>query len=159
MSTRTNTNVPDFFQDDSDEALRSRVAWLEERLGLTDEFFANLVSIEEKLFRGWRDGSVGLSTEHEAILQDFWGLILHLLSFQAFDEGRVRSLFEQFSPRQENRSHSPFTPPWFGSSLKHYLESEGREAIEHVNRWIEAFRFGDPYMTLGEAKACLSIRH
>jgi hypothetical protein len=153
-----NGTVPDFFQDESEDALRLRVNWLEQHLGLTNRFFAKLIPIDEQLFRKWRDVSVGLSKAQQAALRDFWAMILHLLSFQAFDESRVRSLFERVSPPQVKRSQSVFNPPWFGTSLKQYLQSEGCEAIEQVNRWVETFRFGDPYVTRGEPKVCPSTR-
>jgi hypothetical protein len=35
--------VPDFFQDESEEALRSQVEWQEQHLGLGDRFFARLL--------------------------------------------------------------------------------------------------------------------
>ena len=35
--------VPDYFQEDSEEALRSRVQWLEAEISLGDPFFARLL--------------------------------------------------------------------------------------------------------------------
>ena len=36
--------VPDFFQDESEEALRAQVKWQHEHLGLDDSFFAKSLS-------------------------------------------------------------------------------------------------------------------
>ncbi len=39
--------VPDYFQKESEPALRSQVNWLEEEVGLTDCFFAKVLRMDE----------------------------------------------------------------------------------------------------------------
>jgi len=79
------------------------------------------------------------------VLCDWWRTVLHLLSFQNFDEERVRALLERTVPPGTPVSQSVFSPPWSGSSLKEYLENDGAAAIPQVSRWVESFTFGDPY--------------
>src|SRR5438477_8665619 len=90
--------VPDFFQDESEKALRSRVAWLEQHLGLGDSFFAGLLRDDQGVFTEWRKGTHGLTAGKEYVLRDCWHTALHLLSFQGFDEEKVRALLEQTAP-------------------------------------------------------------
>jgi hypothetical protein len=152
------TSVPDFFQEESEEALRSRVEWLEQHLGLRDSFFVRLLGEDSRRFLAWRRGVDTLPRDKEEILRDWWQAVLHLLSFQGFDEARVRALLERTTPERPQAGPSAFSPPWTGSSMKEYLESHGSEAIEEVARWVESFRFGDPYASPRKGDSCLSTR-
>jgi hypothetical protein len=152
------TSVPDFFQDDSEEALRSQVEWLEQHLGLGNSFFARLLGEDERHFAAWRRASVALTRGKEEVLRDWWQTVLHLLSFQHFDEARVRALLGQTAPTRPQAGPSVFSPPWVGSSMKEYLESRGPDAIQEVGRWVESFRFGDPYAPPRQGDPCLSTR-
>jgi hypothetical protein len=144
------TSVPDFFQEDSEEALRAQVDWLENHLGLGDSFFAKLLREDQGVFSAWRRTSVALGMHKQNILRDWWQTVLHLLSFQNFEEGRVRSLLEEAAPTRPQAERSVFAPPWFASSLKEYLEGRGSDAIREVDCWVESFRFGNPYASSGK---------
>jgi hypothetical protein len=137
--------VPDFFQDESEEALRAQVKWQHEHLGLGDGFFAKLLGEDRRRFSSWQNDADTLTPEKENVLRDWWQTVLHLLSFQRFDEAKLRSMIEQTRPRGSSTEASLFSPPCSTSSLKTYLENRGPEAIAEVNRWLESFRFGDPY--------------
>ena len=150
-------SIPDFFQDESEEALRFQVEWQAECLGLDDSFFAKLLPEENRIFSGWRRDADALTRVKEDVLRAWWQTVLHLLSFQNFDEERVRSLLEQRASMPPTVP-SPFSPPWAGSSLKEYLESRGPDAIREVDRWVESFRFGDPYAPTQKGNSCLSTR-
>jgi hypothetical protein len=103
--------VPDFFQDESAEALRSQVQWQEQHLGLGDRFFARLLREEPGRFAAWGKEGGALSREKEEVLRDWWRTVLHLLSFQNFDEGKVRALLVQTTPTGLQARQSIFSPP------------------------------------------------
>jgi hypothetical protein len=151
-------SVPDFFQDESEEALRSRVEWLEQHLGLGDSFFAALLREEPGVFSAWKSAAGALAGNKQGVLRDWWHTVLHLLSFQNFDDGKVRALLEQPAPTRSQAERSAFSAPWSASSLKEYLETHGPDAIQEVDRWVESFRFGDPYAPPRKGDACLSTR-
>src|SRR5437870_660603 len=138
------TTVPDFFQDESEDALRSQVQWQEQHLGLGDRFFARLLREDPRRISSWGKDADALTKDQEDVLRDWWRTVLHLLSFQNFDEERVRAILERTAPTGGQAGPSEFSPPW-SASLKEYLESHGPEAIPEVTRWVESFRFGDPY--------------
>jgi hypothetical protein len=152
------TSVPDFFQDESEDALRAQVDWLEQHLGLGDSFFAKLLREDQGVFSGWRKAAVVLSVDKEDILRDWWHTVLHLLSFQNFQEGRVRALLEATAPAPSPAERSVFSPPWSCSSLKEYLEGQGSHAIREVDCWVQSFRFGDPYAPSGKRISCQSTQ-
>jgi hypothetical protein len=152
------TSVPDFFQDESEQALRSQVEWAEQHLGLGDAFFSKLLGEDRSVLVAWRQSSAALTQDKERVLRDWWSTVLHLLSFQGFDVRKVRTLLEQVAPTRPQAGQSVFSPPWSASSLKEYLESHGPEAIRELDRWVESFRFGDPYAPPRKGDACLSIR-
>jgi hypothetical protein len=152
------TTVPDFFQDESAEALRSQVKWQEQHLGLGDRFFAKLLREDQCRFSSWGTTADTLPREKEDLLRDWWHTVLHLLSFQNFDEEKVRALLERKAPTGNQAGQSAFSPPWSSSSLKEYLESHGLDAIPEVNRWIESFRFGDPNALPPKGRTCLSTQ-
>lgn len=137
--------VPDFFQDETEEAMRAQVNWQLEHLGLGDAFFAKLLGEDRHRFSSWRNDSDTLPSAKESLLRDWWQTVLHLLSFQCFNEAKLRTLIEQTPLSGFTNVASPFYPPWSASSLKTYVENRGAEAIAEVNRWLESFRFGDPY--------------
>jgi hypothetical protein len=137
--------VPDFFQDEGEEALRAQVKWQHEHLGLDDSFFANLLGEDRLRFSLWQEDADTLAPKKEDVLREWWQTVLHLLSFQRFHEEKLRSLLEQTRPMGSSNEASAFSPPWSASSLKVYLENRGPEAIAEVNRWLESFRFGDAY--------------
>jgi hypothetical protein len=144
--------IHDFFQEDSEDALRSQVQWQGQHLGLGDRFFAKLLREDPRRFSSWRKHEDVLAGGKEDVLRDWWRTVLHLLSFDNFDLEKVRVLLEWRPPQ---KSRSVFSPPWSGSSLKKYLEDHGPDAIPDVSRWIESFRFGDPYASPSQEPTCL----
>ena len=52
--------VPDYFQEDSEEALRFRIQWLEAEVSLGDPFFARLLRTDEGTFARWREHRAAL---------------------------------------------------------------------------------------------------
>lgn len=82
-------SIPDFFQDDCEEALRSQVEWQTAHLGLDDSFFANLLREEPRVVSCWRKDRNSFSESKKDVLRDWWQAVLHLLSFQNFDEEKV----------------------------------------------------------------------
>jgi len=140
--------VPDFFQEEGEQALRSQIQWLEEHLGFTDQFFATFLSTTESSFRDWRLDRAALSHERQFHLSGLWRTVLHLLSFMNLDEKRIRTLLDRHIPLEDEDSGPRryyLTPPWIGSSLRSYLEERGLEALVNVDRWVSMFRFGNPY--------------
>jgi hypothetical protein len=145
--------IHDFFQEDSEDALRSQVQWQGQHLGLEDRFFAKLLREDTRRFYSWRKHEGVLTGGKEDVLRDWWRTVLHLLSFDNFDLEKVRALLE-WRPPQESRS--VFSPPWSGSSLMEYLENYGPDAIPEVDKWVESFTFGDPYAPRPKGSPCLS---
>src|SRR5438105_10424449 len=92
------TTVPDFFQDESEKALRSQVEWQEQHLGLGDSFFARLLREDQRRFASWRKETAANSSDKADVLRDWWRTVLHLLSFQNFDMEKVRGLLERTAP-------------------------------------------------------------
>src|ERR1700730_14625476 len=137
------TTVPDFFQDESDEALRSQVEWQEQQLGLGGRVFARLLREDQRRFSSWARDADALTQDKEDVLRDWWRTVLHLLSFQNFDEEKERALLEQRAPTGPKARQSLFSPPWSTSSLKEHLENYGPDGIPEVNRWLESFTFGE----------------
>ena len=135
--------VPDFFQEESEAALRLQVQWLEDQIGLGGLFFSNLLATDATAFTRWREEQAALSPHEQLHLRELWEVILHLLSFLNFDEKRVRQLLDHPVPWPPGTSKSPLDPPWTGSSLRAYLEARGPTALGEVSRWVTAFRFGD----------------
>lgn len=137
--------VPDFFQEEGEAALRSQVQWLERQIGFEDSFFAKFLHVKENAFHDWKCRGGSLPSDRQTNLRDFWRTILHLFSFLNFDDQRVRHLLNHPVPCVPPHETFPLAPPWSGSSLRSYFEENGRESLPGVDRWITAFRFGDPY--------------
>src|SRR5262245_50639389 len=139
------STVPDFFQEDTADALRAQVDWLVREVGADSEFFEKLLGTDEATFSDWRDDRATLPPGGEETLRDLWRAVLHLLSFLGFDQMRVRDLFQKTMPTSAARPVSPLTPPWSGASLKDYLERSGADGTRKVVGWVTGLRFGDPY--------------
>lgn len=137
--------VPDFFQEDTSDALRSQANWLVREAGADDTFFASLVGTDEGTFSYWRLSDTSLPPGGEEVLRELWRTVLHLLSFLNFDKARVRALFLETMPICAPGGESPLTPPWSGTSLKTYLARDRTEGIVKVDGWVTGLRFGDPY--------------
>ncbi len=142
----TSAPVPDFFQEETPDAIRHQVDWLIRELGLDDTFFAKLLATNASKISKWRRHDASdLPAGGIETLRLLWQTMLHLLSFLNFDQARVRDLFQQTTKVGPAGGRSSLTPPWGGSSLKAYLEKSGAEAIEKVDTWVTGLRFGDPY--------------
>jgi hypothetical protein len=139
------STVPDYFQEDTPDALRCQVEWLIREVGVDDAFFARLVDADEATFSGWRSLDAALPPRGEETLRSLWRAVLHLLSFLNFDRSRTRDLFLQAMPAVAPGAESPLTPPWSGASLKAYLERARADGIERVDGWVTGLRFGNPY--------------
>jgi len=137
--------VPDYFQEDTEGALRQQVEWLVRAVGVDDAFFGRLLRTDPATFGAWRASGASLPSDDEQTLRNLWHTTLHLLSFLNFQEDRVRELFQHFMPAARRGEGSPLAPPWSGSTLRSFLETRGAEAIEQVDRWVTGLRFGDPY--------------
>jgi len=139
------STVPDFFQEETKDSLRSRVDWLTSEVGLDDSFFVMLLETDEQTFTNWRLFNADLPPGREDILRRFWHMMLNLLSFLNFDRARVRELFQHAVPARSKDEESVLAPPWSGMTLKEYLERVGGLAVEKVDSWVTGLRFGDPY--------------
>jgi len=99
-----------------------------------------------------------LTRDKDDLSRDGWRTVLHVLAFKNVDEDKVRALLERAAPTDGRTGQSVFFPPWSASSLKEHLENHGPDAIPEVNRWVETFRFGDPYAPSPKGSPCLSTR-
>jgi hypothetical protein len=139
------STVPDFFQEESTDALRLQVDWLTREVGLDDPFFVEFLETDEQTFTNWRLCNADLPPGREEILRRFWHMMLHLFSFLNFDGARVRGLFQLAVPARSKGDESVLVPPWSGMALREYLERVGGLAVEKVDGWVTGLRFGDPY--------------
>jgi hypothetical protein len=137
--------VPDFFQEETAEALRLQVEWLTSEIGVDDSFFGRLVGTDPATLGRWRRGEADLPPDGEETLRSLWRTMLHLLSFLNLDRERVRELFGQLMPARPPGDRSSVSPPWSGTTLRAYLERDRAGGIEAVDRWVTGLRFGDPY--------------
>jgi hypothetical protein len=148
--------VPDYFQEDSEDALRSRVQWLEAEVSLDDPFFARLLRTDEEIFRRWKEHRAALPRGELLGLRQVWEMMMHILSFVNFDSGRARRLLEHVPSAASRQLGASQAPPWAGSSIKTYLETHGPGAVDDVNFWVTSFRFGAPSLTPEQEVPCPS---
>jgi hypothetical protein len=139
--------VPDYFQEDSEDALRSRMQWLKEEVSLGDLFFARVLRTDEATFTRWKEQRAALPGGELLGLRAVWEMMMHVLSFVNFDSGRARRLLEHVPPAAPRQLGASPAPPWAGSSIKAYLETHGPGAVDEVNCWVTSFRFGAPSLT------------
>jgi hypothetical protein len=151
-----NLPVADYFQEDSEDALRSRIQWLEAEVNLDDGFFAALLRTDEGAFRRWKEQQGGLPDSGMLALRAAWEMMMHLLSFVNFDTDRARRLLEHVAPATAGRPGPGQAPPWLGSSMKAYLQIHGAGAVDDVMRWVTSFRFGPPSRTPEQELPCPS---
>jgi len=141
----TLSTVPDYFQEETEGALRQQVEWLIREVGVDDSFFGGLLRTDAATVRDWRASRSMLPMRDVQTLHGFWHTTLHLLSFLNFQQAQVRNLFRQLLPVPRPGEGSPLAPPWSGTTLRSFLENGGAEAINQVDRWVTGLRFGDPY--------------
>jgi hypothetical protein len=138
-------SVAPFFQEDTEAALMQRVEWLQKNAQLSDQFFLNLLRVDERIFSRWRIGDETLSEDLQEHLREFWQLTLHILSFVNFDLRLLKMMLEHSIDAKVGSASSAFDPPWLGTSLRAYLETNGIAGARKVNQWVQTMRFGDPY--------------
>src|SRR4051794_10805145 len=126
------STVPDFFQEETPDALRAQANWLVREVGLDGAFFAKLLGTDEVTLSRWRHFGASLPPGGEETLRDLWRAVLHILSFLNLDQARVRDLFHKTMPACTAGTQSPLTPPWSGTSLKGYLEQARGDGIAKV---------------------------
>jgi hypothetical protein len=148
--------VPDYFQEDSEEALRLRVRWLEAEVGLGDPFFARLLRTDEVTIMRWREYRAALPPAELSGLREAWEMMMHILSFVNFDSGRARRLLEHVPSDDSRTLASGQALSWTGSCIKSYLEKNGSRGVNDVSRWVTSFRFGPPSLTSEQAVPCRS---
>jgi DNA-binding transcriptional regulator YiaG len=137
-------SVPDYFQEEGETAQRAQVEWLQQRLGMSDSFFAKFLRTDESSLRDWRVQQSALPEDRQGDLRRLWRTVLHLLSFMNLDEQRIKTLLEHHASHKLSRDRThPLAPPWSGSSLKSYLKEQGPAVLDDVDRWVTAFRFGN----------------
>ncbi|HQU44862.1 MAG: hypothetical protein B7Z73_12685 [Planctomycetia bacterium 21-64-5] len=82
-------------------------------------------------------------------------MVLHILSFYDQDELKTRHLLEEhLSVAGQQVAPRPLLPPWIGTSLKEFLETQGIDAIKKANCWLMRLRFGEPYSAPLSAESC-----
>jgi hypothetical protein len=136
--------VEPFFQEDTETALMHQVDWLQKHAQLSDQFFLNLLKVDERTFSRWRIGDEALSETLRAHLREFWQMTLHILSFVNFDLRLLNMMVEHSSDAHAGAARSAFDPPWLGTSLRAYLETHGIAGTRKVNQWVQTMRFGNP---------------
>jgi hypothetical protein len=137
--------VAPFFQEDTETALMHQVDWLQKHAQLSDQFFLNLLKVDERTFSRWRIGDEALPKNLQKKLKEFWQTTLHILSFINFDIRLLKMMFEQSLDTKAGLVRSHFDPPWLGTSLRTYLETKGMAGTRKVNQWVQTMRFGDSY--------------
>lgn len=135
--------VPEAYASIDESPLRS-VNWFQEHLNLSDGYVANVINVREEIFSEWKNDDRQLTHSKIEDLKVFSSTLTHLLSFLNFRQDLMMNMLESSSesPRHEP---TPLTPPWLGTSLKSYIESQGMRGIEEVDRWVQALRWSDPF--------------
>jgi hypothetical protein len=136
--------VPETYASIDESPLRS-VTWFQEHLNLSNRYVANVIDVREDVFDNWKSYHYPTPTESQLDdLRAFSTTLTHLLSFLNFRQDLMMNILESSS---ESPQHEPtcLTPPWLGTSLKSYIESQGMRGIEKVDRWVQALRWSDPF--------------
>ena len=134
---------PSFFHDETESALISRVDWLEKEAGISDAFFSHMLQIDQEAFSRWRNNRGALSEKPRENLKEFWQATLRILALLNFDAVRLKMMLEQYSEKVDWKT--PLDPPWTGTSLRDYFESQGPASIKKVSQWAEDIRFANSY--------------
>lgn len=144
--------VPDYFQEGTEEAMRSQVRWLQSELGIRMEFFPQFLKLDPAEFLAWQEAREPLADSASADLRSLWQTALHLMSFVNFDVRKARQMIEYRAVDMGNSGHVPeccgssvFAPPWLGSSIKAHIANHGASGLVDVDRWFSVLRFGNPY--------------
>ncbi|HEY0080346.1 MAG TPA: hypothetical protein VGB73_17180 [Pyrinomonadaceae bacterium] len=119
--------------------------WLQEEFGLTDGFFANLLAVDERTFFEWKSGDRRLFKHRLDNIGELRITVMHILSSLDFNLELAHQVFEQETRKHPDPLYSPFVPPWNGTSMKAYLEANGRDGVTNMNRWWQHLRFGNSF--------------
>jgi hypothetical protein len=144
--------VPDFFQEETDEALRRQIRWLQESLGINQDFLTRFLHMDGKAIHAWISADAPIAAASKDQLRDLWQTVLHVLSYVNFDPKKARQMLEHQAPEAEkmeigeNAAKAPFLPPWSGYSIKNHVANTGQNGLRDVDRWLSAMRFGNPYV-------------
>jgi hypothetical protein len=138
-------DIPTFYNNDAEEALVDKMVWVQEQFGLSDQFFSNLLGVHEKIFREWKARDQVLTTYQRKCLREFWVAMTHILSFLNFRRDLVQTMLEFENDDNIGPTPTPFTPPWVGTSLKSYLESNGIAGIGEVTSWVQGLRYASTF--------------
>src|SRR5712691_2923363 len=130
------SQMPDFFQEEGDQALRSQAKWLGKNLGLDVRFLAKLLHEKESKIKNWIAEIDHLPSANAEILIELWSVVSHLLTWYNYDNNRLRNLLEQRVSHDEKSKYSPLRLPWANSSIRTFLETNGVEGIRDVNNWV-----------------------
>src|SRR5205085_5932652 len=120
-----NSTIYDYFQEETEDALRSQIDWQMRALGVDDSFFVRVLRNDANRFAAWRASRTVLPPEAQQTLLRLWQTTLHLLSFLGFQEDQLRQLYEQFMPAPKRGEGAPVAPPWTNCTLKSFLELGG----------------------------------
>lgn len=131
------------FHDYSNIGLRYQVDWLKTYLSFPDQFFANLLNIDEASLGEWRENRRSLAPEQRETLEVFCRLHRHVMAVFDFDLERMQKLYDIRPPALTTSAGQ--RPPWQGNSLRSYLEANGKTGITTVAEWFYTLRFGDSY--------------
>lgn len=132
--------VEPFFQDFSETGLRMQVEWCKSNLALTDQYYSSMLHTNQQRVEDWLTSKTSLSAEEQEVLKDFWRLHLHLRTFYNSNNEAVRNMYEHVVPVMYGQ-HTQ----WSGTSIKDYIEANGRPAIKAVQVWLEALRVPSAY--------------
>jgi hypothetical protein len=148
MSTTYSTPVQDFIIPEDynsiDESPSSSVNWFQERLDLSDEYVAKVINVREELFSNWKNYHSGLTPSQIEKVKTFSITLTHLLSYLNFRHDLMMNILQN-SSESPHHELTPLTPPWIGTSLKSYIESQGVSGLEEVDRWVQGLRWSDPF--------------
>lgn len=137
---------PDFFQEDTPDARRDQVGWLESHLNLSDAFFSKVLATDEASIANWRYHGGQLDLWQEERLQELWRMFLHILSATNFDDLLARSLLSVVAAPCSAPTFR--CVPWGNQTLREFLERKSPDAIRQVTAWLSSLRFTDRLSTI-----------
>jgi len=135
--------IPEDYSSVDESPLQS-VNWFQEHLNLSNGYIANVIRVREDIFRDWKDQHSTLTSTQIESLKVFSSTLIHLLSFLNFRQDLMQNILDAPS---ESFRHEPtaLTPPWLGTSLKTYIESQGINGVKEVDCWVQSIRWSDSF--------------
>ena len=135
--------IPEDYISIDETPLRS-VNWFQEHLNLSNRYVSNVINVDEDVFSEWKNEHSTLTTSQIQNLKVFSITLTHLLSYLNFRHDLMMNILETSSESPQHEP-TPLTPPWLGTSLKSYMETEGMRGVDQVDRWVQALRRSDPF--------------